>query len=261
MGLASWLRLNGARKSDAHITRQMPPECCLYAIGDVHGRSDLLANIIRQIQDDQSRLPENYRRIVVYLGDYVDRGLDSRGVIDLILSDPLPGFETVFLKGNHEDSMLRFLDDPETGHHWLSIGGKATVMSYDVRVPRDLPSSKWLDHLWRGLSNNLPDKHLDFLKNLRMSYICGDYIFVHAGLRPNQSIDSQSPEDVLWIRDEFLGSSAEWGKLVVHGHTPMERPQVRNNRISIDTGAFASNTLTCLVLEGATNRFLATGAD
>ncbi|MCH8997742.1 MAG: serine/threonine protein phosphatase [Proteobacteria bacterium] len=236
----------------------VPDGLRVYAIGDIHGRADLLAQLHRQIEEDAATAPDRVTKTVVYLGDYVDRGLDSKGVIDLILSSPLAGFDTVCLKGNHEDALLRFLQDISVGPDWLAIGGSATILSYGVRIPEGLSSAQRLEHVWKNLRAHMPQKHLEFLSKLDLMYRIGDYVFVHAGIMPGTPLDRQAPEDLMWIREEFLRSKQEHGAIVVHGHSPRDRPDIQNHRIGIDTGAFATNILTCLVLEGTTKRFLST---
>ena len=232
----------------------------VYAIGDIHGRADLLAQIHRQIQEDAANAPPRIAKTVVYLGDYVDRGLGSKGVIDLLCAAPLGDFETVYLKGNHEDALLRFLGDISIGPDWFVIGGDATVLSYGVRIPTGLSSAQRLEHVWRDLRTRIPQNHLEFLSSLDLMYQSGDYVFVHAGIKPGTPLENQDPDDLMWIRDEFLGSRQDHGKVIVHGHSPMKRADIQTHRIGIDTGAVATNVLTCLVLEGATQRFLATAS-
>lgn len=196
------------------------------------------------------------RNVVVYLGDYVDRGPDSRGVIDVLRGEALPAFECVFLKGNHEASLLRFLVEEEHGLQWFAYGGDATLYSYGVGAPRAPTDPVGLRRVQREFARNLPPEHLDFFNRLRLTHVEDDYLFVHAGLRPGIGLEDQNTEDLLWIRDEFLTSDAEFGKIVVHGHSISTTPVVRHNRIGIDTGAFAGGPLTCLVLEGTNRTFL-----
>lgn len=238
--------------SDASV----PPDTRVYAIGDIHGRLDLLSRLHRMILDD-ARAAKGGDRILVYLGDYVDRGPDSAGVIELLSQEPLPGFTAIHLKGNHEDFLLRFLDDTSSGTAWFANGGVETLRSYGVDmeyVDRDTPA-----RLLDKLSRRLPARHLDFLRALSLNHCIGDYLFVHAGIRPGLAMELQSATDMLWIRGEFLNSAVKHGKIVVHGHTITDLPEVRDNRIGIDTGAFFSNRLTCLVLDGTDRRFLHTG--
>jgi serine/threonine protein phosphatase 1 len=240
----------------APVSAQVPPGSRIYAVGDIHGRLDLLERLRTMIVED-ARMHPAERRLVVYLGDYVDRGLDSRGVIDLLLQQPLPGFESVFLKGNHEDSLLQFLVDPGVAPAWMAYGGEATLYSYGVRPP-DAVRVEDILAAQKAFTRAVPPEHLDFLRTLKLIHIEGDYAFVHAGFREGVPIELQNPVDMMWIRDEFLSSDADFGKIAVHGHTITTQPEIRPNRIGIDTGAFATGTLTCLVLEGTERRFLAT---
>jgi serine/threonine protein phosphatase 1 len=240
----------------APVSAQVPAGSRIYAIGDVHGRLDLLERLRAMIVEDAEQHPAE-RKVVVYLGDYVDRGPDSRGVIDLLARAELPGFENIVLKGNHEDSLLQFLTDPGIASAWMAYGGDATLYSYGVRPP-DAGRVDDILAAQQAFAAALPPRHLAFLRALKLVHIEGDYAFVHAGFRANVAIERQDPEDMMWIRDEFLSSSADFGKIAVHGHTITDRPDIRPNRIGIDTGAFATGTLTCLVLEGTERRFLAT---
>ncbi|MGF1607959.1 MAG: metallophosphoesterase family protein [Kiloniellales bacterium] len=236
----------------------MPAGRRYYVIGDIHGRADLLRRLHGQIKADAAASDERRQNTIVYLGDYIDRGSDSRGVINLILSEPLEGFERVHLKGNHEDALLRFLEDESRGAGWLAIGGQATLLSYGVKFPRDLSREEELQHIWLDLRLRMPLEHLEFLSNLTLKHEAGDYLFVHAGVRPGLPISQQAPRDLMWIRDDFLKSRQHHGKIVVHGHSARERPDIQDNRIGIDTTAYATNVLTCLVLEGTGRRFLST---
>jgi serine/threonine protein phosphatase 1 len=236
-----------------------PPDCRLYAIGDIHGRLDLLTALHGDIQADRKARPHDGKDVVIYLGDYVDRGPYSREVIDYLLGEPLPGFTAVHLMGNHDEAMLRFLEDVKIGPTWASFGGESTLLSYGVRTTPDMIGMRRFEGMRQQLIAKIPESHVAFLRGLELSYQAGDYLFAHAGIRPGVPLDRQEPDDLLWIRDTFLSSDADHGKVVVHGHTPTDAPQVRANRIGIDTGAFATGILTCLVLEGEERRFLATG--
>jgi len=237
-----------------------PPDCRIYAIGDIHGRLDLLKALHEQIADDRRARPREGSDTIVYLGDYVDRGPASREVIDCLLDEPLPGFNSVHLMGNHEEAMLRFVDDVEAGPAWVSFGGESTLLSYGVRRAPTMIGRQRFEDMRRQFVANVPERHVAFLRNLRLSFAAGDYFFAHAGVRPGVAIDAQEPQDLLWIRNTFLSSDADHGKVVVHGHTPNDVPQVRHNRIGIDTCAFATGALTCLVLEGEERSFLTTGS-
>jgi serine/threonine protein phosphatase 1 len=235
----------------------IPAGLSVYAIGDIHGRLDLLSRLHRMILDDAGA-SDAEGRILVYLGDYVDRGPDSFGVVDLLSKETLPGFSAVHLMGNHEDFLLDFLDNTSTGTAWFANGGVQTMRSYGVEVDYAelMKPERLQEKLWR----NLPARHLEFLRRLPLSHSIGDYLFVHAGIRPGLAMELQSATDLLWIRGEFLNSNVEHGKIVVHGHTITDTPDVRANRIGIDTGAFATGRLTCLVLDGERRRFLHTGS-
>jgi len=235
---------------------RVPDGSRIYAIGDVHGRADLLERLRTMIVEDAKRHPVT-RKVVVYLGDYVDRGPDSRGVVDMLVREMLPGFESVFLKGNHEDSLLQFFTDPGIAPAWMAYGGEATLYSYGMRPP-DVRKVEDVLAAQRTFIQAVPPEHLAFLEALKLVHIEGDYAFVHAGFRANVPIEFQDPQDMMWIRNEFLDSEADFGKVAVHGHSIADHPQIRRNRIGIDTGAFATGTLTCLVLEGTERRFLAT---
>jgi len=229
----------------------------VYAIGDIHGRLDLLVALEAKIIEDLGRWrPE--RTAVVYLGDYVDRGPNSRGVIDHLLDHPLPVNEIVHLLGNHEDAMRQFLDDIWMGEPWMSFGGRETLRSYGITPDTGLSRHAWLTAAQKALREGLPERHLTFLENLRLWHREGGYLFVHAGIRPRIELERQRRDDLLWIRDEFLYSDANHGCVVVHGHSIRREPEVRHNRIGIDTGACFSGHLTALVLEGGERRFLAT---
>jgi serine/threonine protein phosphatase 1 len=226
----------------------------IYAVGDVHGRADLLDQLLEKIVRDSEGAASSCS--LVFVGDYVDRGADSRGVIERLLR-PLDGFETHYLRGNHEQAMLEFLENPSSYRSWRKFGAGETLRSYDVEPPADNDESA-IEMARDELADRLPEPHLDFLRNLGSFVQIGDYHFVHAGVRPGVPLEDQSLEDMMWIRDEFLNSEENFGKVVVHGHTPTDRPVCRSNRIGIDTGAFATNCLTAVVLDGVGARFLST---
>jgi serine/threonine protein phosphatase 1 len=227
----------------------------VYVIGDIHGRSDLLDSIIAQIHHDVQAHPVE-PCLTVTLGDYVDRGADSRGVIDRLSRNPFPS-DYVALKGNHEDMYLTSLREPSTIGHWRRQGGLETLHSYGVPV-RAVMEGREFEQASRAFAAAVPNEHLAFLASLKTSLPLGRYFLCHAGVRPGVPLNAQREEDLLWIRNEFLSSGENFGKIVVHGHTPVEEPQVLRNRINIDTGAFLTGRLTCLVLEGRYYRFLTT---
>jgi serine/threonine protein phosphatase 1 len=251
-------RLFGQRQRKIEpIPRAVPAGTRVYAVGDIHG-SLVPLRLLRDAIKEHAAAHPIERKCLVYLGDYIDRGFDSRAVIEMLVNDPLPGFEHVFLKGNHEEGMLRFLADGSNALFWVAYGGIATMFSYGVKPPDPATSEDEVIRARKELAKKLPPDHLDFLAKLENYRIEGDYLFVHAGIRPGVPIDEQREEDLLWIRDEFLRSTQEFGKCVVHGHSITRHPDFQPNRIGIDTGAFASGTLTCLVLEGTKQELLAT---
>jgi serine/threonine protein phosphatase 1 len=239
------------------VSVKLPEGELLYAVGDIHGRPDLLADLLRQIEVDAAHRGA-VKKTLVFLGDYVDRGPDSCGVVEMLLNDLPEGFETRFLKGNHEAMLLAFLDDPQTLDHWLMNGGDATMASYGVDIGRlddmDAAPQAWRD----AFAAALPEAHLNFFKSLKLMIADGDYLFVHAGVRPGVPIEAQSEKDLLWIRGEFLESDEAFGKVVVHGHTPLRVPEVLPNRIGIDTGAVFTGQLTALRLQDGELGFLQT---
>lgn len=231
----------------------------VYAIGDIHGRLDLLEQIHYMLARDVADAPKDSHVEIVYLGDYIDRGPKSREVIDFLLAQHIAGTQRVMLLGNHEQALLSFLDKPENGAGWIYFGGDATLASYGIAIDPMAPRSKELLASYAGtLKRAMPPEHLDFLKGLTLRHENGDYLFVHAGVDPKRPLDQQDEADLLWIRDAFTDSVKFFGKVVVHGHTIASEPVVRSNRIGVDTGAYVSGHLTCLVLEGSERRFLAT---
>jgi serine/threonine protein phosphatase 1 len=194
------------------------------------------------------------RPIEVFIGDYIDRGPSSRGVLDQLI-ERYETREMVFLMGNHELFLVNFLSDPAFLEYWRQFGGLDTLMSYGLTVPVR-PTSAELFELSAALQRAMPSTHHWFLDQLELSFGCGGFFFVHAGIRPNVRFELQKKEDLLGIRDPFLKYELPFGKVVVHGHTPVARPDIRRNRINIDTGAYATGRLTCLVLETDHLRFL-----
>ena len=227
---------------------RLPDGLRIYAIGDIHGRADLLVALLRQIDADCTLYPSS-RPIVVFIGDYSDLGPASREVLDLLLGCKRTK-ETVFLKGNHENFVHRFLSEPAVLDEWRLCGGLETLVSHGLK-PSINPGAAEQRRLAKALAKSMPKPHLEFLESLKLSFSCGDFLFVHAGIRPGVPIRKQREEDLLWIREEFLSCKQRFEKFVVHGHTPVQTPDVRSNRINIDTGAFATGRLTCIVIEAA----------
>jgi serine/threonine protein phosphatase 1 len=227
----------------------------IYVIADIHGRADLLQKLLKAIEKD-AREHDASRRILVTLGDYIDRGPESRKVIETLVHLPLSNFTAKHLCGNHEDMFLAFLEDPEEGLLWISNGGWSTLLSYGFSVA-ELPDT--MDDLPRvrdQILQRMPKSHLGFLRALKFSYHLNGYFFVHAGVRPGVALDAQDEEDLLWIREEFLFSNKDFSKIVVHGHSMVSKPEIHKNRIALDTGAFHTGKLTCLVLNGKNRYFL-----
>lgn len=235
----------------------LPPDHRVYCVGDIHGRCDLLVELHRQIEQDLRGYRGNTS--LIYLGDYLDRGSSSAEVIDTLLNQPLAMDEVIHLRGNHEQAMLDFLQNAEQGRNWLGYGGLETLLSYRATIGRMPSSSDDLEALRERLSESLPPSHLAFLQQTPLFHSLGDCLFVHAGINPNLPLTEQRAEDLLWIKEGFTLSEQRWEKVIIHGHTISEKPEVCHNRIGLDTGAFLSGILTCGVFEKESLRFLQTG--
>lgn len=238
----------------------VPPGTVIYAVGDIHGELGLLRTLRAEIAADFARHGGGADATVVYVGDYIDRGPDSRGVIEMLLHEPMPGFQEEWLLGNHEQAMLTFLREPEEGLGWLDFGGIATLRSYGVNSVPDGSRGGWgterAGSLRDALAARMPPDHLAFLNGLEPMVVHGDYVFVHAGVRPGRSLKDQRLEDLLWIRSPFLEARQRHEKVVVHGHTIVPAVDVRPNRIGIDTGAYRSGQLSAVALQGGEVRVL-----
>jgi len=234
----------------------LPERRRLYCVGDIHGRLDLLEELHELIHADAADFDGS--KGVVYLGDFIDRGAQSRQVVDLLIEQPLEGFEAIHLLGNHEQTMLDFLAYPQAAASWLAYGGQVCLLSYGVGLGR-VQMARQVDVLRDELEERLPRSHRDFLASCRLMHTEGSYCFVHAGIRPGVALEEQVPEDLLWIRADFTRSAADHGCIVVHGHSISEDVEFLPNRIGIDTGAFYTGVLTALVLEGSEQRLLQTG--
>ncbi len=232
----------------------LPAGVRVYAVGDIHGKSTLLAEMMQAIADDAKANPAN-QIIEVFLGDYIDRGMHSREVIDLLIAPPPPGHQRVCLRGNHEETLLRFLEDPSVLRDWANFGGYATLASYGVAIPVSM-SVELRAALRDQLRQQLPAAHELFLRELEVMYPLGDYLFVHAGIMPNVPLASQKPEHLLWIRDTFLNHTGFFEKYVVHGHSPVIAPEIYDHRANIDVSEAATPSLCCLVLEGTQRRIM-----
>lgn len=222
----------------------------IYAIGDVHGRLDLLKKMYAAIGAEGGRVPDCR---IVHLGDYVDRGPESRQVLDF-LAEACLDTRIIALCGNHDVAFLDFLAEPAATGLFARYGGDATARSYGVEIEFQPGPRLAAGH--RALVEAVPDAHRRFLQRLRFSAELGDFFFCHAGIRPGIALNRQLPQDLIWIRDAFLGHEGLHPKVVVHGHTPAERPEMLPNRVNVDTGAYHSGTLTALVIEGREKRIL-----
>ena len=249
-GINAWLRRMA--KQPTRLPR-IPDGVCVYAIGDVHGRRDLLARLLVKIHVDVAVTEQ--RPILVFLGDYVDRGPDSKGVIEMVRACVEAGSRAVALRGNHDQMLLDFCRDPAIYPSWRGFGAAETLRSYGVEPPvSDTPVDLFAAQ--EAFVSAIPQSHLDFLHRLLFSHAIGDYFFAHAGVRPEVPLNHQAPHDLMWIRGDFLSSDEALEKVVVHGHTPAEEPVDLPNRICVDTGAYATNRLTAVVLSGQERRFL-----
>jgi diadenosine tetraphosphatase ApaH/serine/threonine PP2A family protein phosphatase len=219
----------------------------IYAVGDIHGCDEQLGNLHEIIAEDLTRRPVD-TPVVLHIGDYVDRGADTAGVLRrLLIGSPIESVPVVNLVGNHDETMLHALSgDRPAATDWLFTGGRPALESYGIDP--DSPRESWPERV--------PVEHLDLLRDLTLSYRDGGYFFVHGGVRPGVPLEKQVREDLLRMRQPFLYSDMAFGAVVVHGHTPVREPVVRHNRIAIDTGAVFGGKMTCLVLEGDTMGFL-----
>jgi serine/threonine protein phosphatase 1 len=235
------------RRPPPKATPRIAEDTRIYAIGDVHGRLDLLERMLDAIDESLASHPVK-NAVQVLLGDYIDRGPNSREVIETLLARRRR-HAMICLKGNHESYPLAFLNDPTIWSEWRRVGGVNTLHSYGLQPSAvDDPSEQL--KIAEAFGDVLPESHRRFLLGLPLSFTCGDYFFAHAGARPGIPLAQQSEHDLLWIRDEFLLHDGQFEKIVVHGHTPGKKVDIRSNRINIDTGAYATGRLTCLVLQG-----------
>lgn len=229
----------------------------VYAIGDVHGRLDLLDDLLARIAADKADRPP-VRCITIFLGDLIDRGPASQGVIDRAMA--LAGQQDcLFLMGNHEESLIRaWSGAAEVIPDFLRYGGDALLHSYgwslDGPEMAALPAAAVIDQL----RARIPAAHIDFIRSFPDYWRCGDIFFAHAGVRPGLPLDAQDPVDLRWIRGDFTRSRADFGALIVHGHSITPKPDMTPNRIGIDTGAYQSGRLTALGLEGSNGWILST---
>jgi serine/threonine protein phosphatase 1 len=257
MGLLK--RLSRSLIAASEPTFRGKPGCRAYAVGDIHGRLDLLDVMLRRIEEDRSRRPPK-KTFIIFLGDLIDRGPDSAGVVERLRHYRPSDAQPIFLAGNHEEVLLRILAG-ERGilASWLKFGGAECAESYGI-------SAASLKHLEenmaiRRLQTGFPPLHREFLETFADTFRFGDYLFVHAGIRPGIAIERQVSADLRWIRDPFLTDCKEHGCIVVHGHTIVDQVEERPNRIGIDTGAYQTGILTALAIEDDKRWFLSTSPE
>ena len=239
---ASRLAGRASVKRDEPVYPAIDGQTVLYVVGDIHGRADLLSQALDAMERDWLARPAE-RRFEIYLGDYVDRGPDSAGVIAMLRERMRQGL-ALALSGNHEAVLLHFLEGRVSDREWLDWGGAATALSYGVNPSREAILSA-------ALARAVPLEDVGFLKALRPSFRYGPYFFAHAGVLPNRSLEEQVPQDLMWIRRPFLDHTGPFGAIVVHGHTANAEPEFRPNRINLDTGAYATHRLSCLRIDSA----------
>ncbi|GAA4220813.1 serine/threonine protein phosphatase 1 [Sagittula marina] len=223
----------------------------LYAMGDIHGQREMLEGALSLIEADGGRDAR-----IVFLGDYVDRGPESKGVIEILAQGVAEGRNWTCIKGNHDRLFEWFVTPPHPrndphliiGYDWThpNIGGRETMQSYGVEVPERIRSRELADEV----RAKVPDHHLTFLNGLKLSHREAGKFFVHAGVRPGVPLADQVEDDMVWIRDEFLKDTRDHGALVVHGHTPVDAPELHANRLNLDTGAGKGHPLSVAVFEG-----------
>ncbi len=253
-GFWGWLVGAAGRRPVAESPKYRIPEGkIVYAVGDIHGRRDLLERSLDAIRAHAAKMPAAWLRRIVFLGDYIDRGPDSAGVIEYLLEHPFAEFSPTFLRGNHEQVMLDFFDAASPDPAWLNYGGVAALASYGIAA-----AGRSAESIRDEMRARMPAMHLDFLRRTEFTKRVGGYLFVHAGIRPGVELERQRPQDLLWIREPFLSETKQFAFRIVHGHTITEYPDIRPNRIGIDTGAYASGVLTILALWGDKLDFIQT---
>ena len=233
-------------------THRLPEGLRVYAVADIHGRHDLLRQMLGLIEADRRDAPSDVR--VIFLGDYIDRGPESAQVIDTLLAgEREEGW--ICLSGNHEALLIAALEGRSSWRRWLFNGGVEALASYRMNVGE---LGRLGDRMGEAVREAIPPAHIAFMGGLRTHVRFGDYFFCHAGVRPGVALEAQSPEDLIWIRDPFLGSAENHGACIVHGHTPRAEVERLPNRINLDTGAYYSGRLSCAVIEGESVRLLQT---
>jgi serine/threonine protein phosphatase 1 len=238
-------------------TARVPEGQRVYAIGDIHGRNDLLIELLAKIDADNAERGGADTQLI-FLGDLVDRGADSAGVIETAMACRASGGKVRFLMGNHEEVFVQACRkrDPKTARFFIRIGGEATILSYPITRAEYMGLD--MEQLCARLETLVPEEHLAFIESFEDQITIGDYAFVHAGIRPDVPLCDQKPSDLRWIREEFVDQRGDLEKVIVYGHTIYEDVEERGSRIGIDTGAYASGTLTAIGLEGGERWYLQT---
>ena len=250
-------RIFSSLLSEREIDRQGARDARAYAVGDIHGRLDLLETLLELIERDLAARPAR-KTYLIFLGDLIDRGPDSRGVIERLVANPLPDVTQIYLMGNHEEVLLRVLKGEEgILWNWLRFGGAQCLESYGLN-PAQFAQMREADAL-QVIRQAIPDTHLRFLEGFADTFSFGDYVFVHAGLRPGVALDEQRRQDLRWIREPFLTDRGSFDQVVVHGHTIVQSVEEYGSRIAIDTGAYRSGVLTAIGIEDDRRWYLSTG--
>jgi len=235
-----------------------PPDMRIYAIGDVHGYLSLMTKIHQKIRTDLDDNPTDQYRII-FLGDYIDRGPDSAGCVQYLFDLCAEDDDVICLKGNHEDKLEKFLENPiEVAESFFTYGGVECVQSYGVEMDGYSAADEVIVKVRDELYAQIPLEHKQFYSKLTMSVTLGDYLFAHAGVRPDVPLTAQSDDDLIWIRSEFISNNSLYDKVIVHGHTPAYPMEVLPNRINADTCAYDTGVLSCVVLEGTSYRVIET---
>lgn len=249
-------RLFGRKEETPSRVWTAPEGQRIYAIGDIHGRLDLLDQLILKIEEDNAGRGR-VRTQIIFLGDLCDRGPDSRGVIERVMQLALASSDVRLIAGNHEELLIRAWEGDRRSAGLINrVGGKETMLSYGVEEAKYDEAD--IDELLEIFVAHIPEDHIAFLKAADDWIIAGDYLFVHAGIRPGDAIEEQRTSDLRWIRREFTDYEGDHGVMVVHGHSITEEADIRANRVGIDTGAYATGKLTALGIEGTERWFLQT---